>query len=199
MNTPSPQSENIWQRYWKALGGWQTLKDDHYLKVAFCLAVASVTLWIEPEWWDGVINVMAILIGFSVSTFSVALTLADRISDRLLRRSKFDNSSPLLTLIAGYVFYLLVGFLSLGASVMAKAWYKPHWLKNVDHDYDFLFQCLWVSARLYWFLCGVLFWYSLTSGVRCLMSVFRLSSIVQRLEDAANDAKTKAGAQHQKC
>lgn len=191
MNTPGPQTDNLWLKYWRALGGWEKLRSDEYLYAAILLDFVSFPLWTQPGWWDATINVMAILIGFSVSTFSVALTLADRLEKRLITRDSYTNSSPLLTLISGYVFYLLVGFVALGLSVIAKAWYMPDLMKPPETmptpEYEFAMFVFRVLSRGLWFCCGFLFWYSLTCGVRCLMSVFRLSTVVQRVSDAERE------------
>lgn len=187
MSTPSPQISTLWSKYWDALGGWESIRSDRYLHIAFALDAVSFPLWIQPGWWDATVNVLAILIGFSVSTFSVALTLADRLEKRLVKRDSYSDASPLLTLISGYVFYLLIGFAALGLSIIAKAWHLPDLMQPSETgpkmDYEFLMFSLKVVARVFWLFCGLLFWYSLTSGVRCLMSVFRLSNIVQLIAD----------------
>lgn len=184
MSAAPNNQKSIWIRYWMAFGGAQRLFKDPYFGAAICLTIASFPLWITPGWWNSTINVMAILIGFSVSTFAVALSLTDSFRERLTKRDSYDDSSPLLTLIAGYIHYLTVGFCSVGASLISMAWYHPEWVGDIDYGYEFFPTGLWLLSRGFWILSGLLFCYSLTSALQCTMSLFRLADITQKVADA---------------
>jgi len=187
MSASSNPKESIWRRFWIALGGWSTLLNDVYLYAALALTIVSLPLWLQPLWWDTTINVLAILIGFSVSGFAVALSVVDRLGGRELKRSRYDNTSPLLKLIAGYVHYLIVGITALGFSVLCKAWYFPNWVEvaRTKAEWEFFLTVMAISAIILWVFGGFLFCYSLTSAVRNVMSIFRLIHLVQRVHDHA--------------
>jgi hypothetical protein len=177
------QPPSIWVEYWNALGGWDVLKTEVYFLWAVVLTVFTAPFWLIPGWWDTTTDVLAILVGFSVSIFAVALTLAERMGNRMFKRDSYDGQSPLLVFLAGYIFYILLGFVALAGGVISEAWYQPQILDITAVNYEFFSSMLLIVAKLFWCLCGLLFWYCLTLGVRTLMSVFRLAGVLQLVEE----------------
>jgi|GEM_PF-4131036 len=173
----------IWIEYWNALGGWDVLKSEVYFLWAVGLTFFTAPFWLIPGWWDTTTDVLAILVGFSVSIFAVALTLAERMGNRMFKRDSYDDRSPLLVFLAGYIFYILLGFAALAGGVISEAWYQPQILDETAVNYEFFSTMLLIIGKVFWCLCGLLFWYSLTLGVRTLMSVFRLAGVLQLVEE----------------
>lgn len=188
--TEQVQKKSLWQRYWESLGGWQTLLNDHYFFIGIGLTVLLIPLWLQPLWWDTVITIVSILIGFSVGGFSVVLAISsERLQDRLLRRSEYDNRSPFLMFNAAFAHYLLTGFLALGAALLCKAWYQPQWLPQPESDLQNMRAFLGVFARMLWLLSGFLFCYCLSSGVGAVFFIYRIAEILQKVADHSEKKK----------
>lgn len=188
MSHRPPYSEWIWTRFWRVLG-WDSILKDESLWAALALTAVSFPLWLRPLWWDATISVLSILIGFSVSGFGVALTLISTQSSRILKKGPDGKPSPLVVYVAGFVHYFLVGFAALAVSVLCKAWYFPEVVDEKWGEDCFLCSMLTICCRLGWLFTGFLFWYSITLVVRCVMSIFRTSQILERIHEHENEQK----------
>lgn len=177
-------NKSLWQKYWESLGGWVTLLQDKYFYIALILTALLLPLWWHPFWWDTILSVISILVGFSISGFAVILSISDaRFKARLLVRSSYDRRSPFLMANAAFTHYITSGFLALLAALICKAWYQPTWLPSPEadlQDFNILFTVL---SKFLWTFSGFLFCYCLSSGVGAIFYIYHIAEITQTVSD----------------
>ena len=191
MTTYRPPKKPLIERFFESLGGWNTLYKDKFLWAAVVLTVLLTPLWIHPQWWDMVIGVMSLLVGFSIGGLAVILSLlGDQMKRRIMKRSKFDGRSPFLMLNAAFTHYIITCFTALAAALLSKAWYQPQWIpSDSEGTHDFIMVLTGLS-KIVWLVSGFLFCYSLTSGAGAMLYIYRLAETSQTVADFEN---AKAG------
>lgn len=180
----SSSRNNIWKRYWHALGGLSTLLKDIHLYIAVGLTVLTLPIWLVPLWWDLVISVLSTVIGFSIGGFSVVLALSnERMKGRLLKRNKFTGRSPFLMFNSAFTHYILLGFLALMLALLCKAYYRPELLSQMEPWAKDFWEYIGYFARIGWVIAGFFFCYCLSSCVGAVFYIYRLAEIIQIMDD----------------
>ncbi len=171
----------IFRVYWGAYGGLRAMVRSPYLHMAAILLLLTFNTWTNPLWWDTCLSVLPNLLGFTLGGFAIFIGFGDERFRGLLADPDSDapkKSSIYVGLCATFVHFILVQFVALIISLLAKAWwfYAP-WMEPVRFALPYA-NGLAGATGFFAFL------YALTSVVAATMHVLRIATMYEAYRKA---------------
>lgn len=178
----------IFGTYWRAYGGARALIRSPYLHASLVLLAITCHTWVSRGWWDGVINVMPNVLGFTLGGFAIFIGFGDENFRRLVATLSKDDGAPsaYVELCSTFVHFVVLQALAILFAVVAKSldFYVP-W------NY-FIRRALNVGEIIVGAIGYGLFIYALISVVAVCMHLFRVAEMYAEWHKA-RDANTRAG------
>jgi hypothetical protein len=163
----------IFQRYWRAYGGWSAFRKSPYLHLALLLLMATFSTWSKQDWWDQVISVLPNLLGFTLGGFAVFLGFGDEKFRALLAapdEDEPDDPSLYVGLCSTFVHFILIQISALICAFLAKSWWFVFaWPESIN----FILPVLNLVGGAIGY---GLFLYAVTSVLAATMHLFRIAT-----------------------
>lgn len=168
-------SNNIFQRYWVAYGGFSALIKSRYLWFSFFLTCLLYPHWSNLLWWEDVIAIMPNLLGFSLGGFAMWLAIGDDDFRKIICKTDENSSiSPYMEINATFVHFIFLQIVSIFLALIAKVYSfslpGTHWILVYFGEY-YKYFCL--SG---YFFSYLIFIYALTSSLATTLALLRVSS-----------------------
>jgi hypothetical protein len=162
-------------------------RDTFEFFLAAVFTVLTFGLWTQPMWWEGIVDVSSILIGFSISGFAIVCSVGGETFRALLGPANpNDAESPAVIMAAEFTFFVLLQFGALILAILCKSFYRPDWFDAVGPT---LQTWLTYGSKALWGLSFFIFWWSITLGIGSALYLFRLN--VQQNDAARLDLEFK--------
>ena len=179
------------QQYWKAYGGWRAAIGSPYLLVSVVLAVFMAPLWLRPNWWDIVLDVMPNVLGFSLGGFAIFLAFGDDGFRRLIAGQHHTDGdgeqSPYLDFSAAFLHFIVVQVIAVLFSLFAKSFY---FVELGQHSK--LLVLNEIVKPIWWFVGFGLFCYAICSALAAAMAIFTLTRSFDDYLSTSDADDTKA-------
>ncbi len=125
---------DVFHGYWRAYGGFATLKGSPYLHVALLLLLPTVSIWADASffqtdkehigWWDQSISVLPNLLGFTLGGFAMFVGFGDEKFRQLLAEPGPDSSvNDYVQACAIFVHFILIQASALAFAIVSKGLY----------------------------------------------------------------------------
>lgn len=67
----------MFRRYWRAYGGCAAIGGSPYFHISILITALVSDIWMQPQWWDGVLSIVPNLTGFTLGGFAIIVTFGD--------------------------------------------------------------------------------------------------------------------------
>jgi hypothetical protein len=168
----------IYERYWRAYGGFAALIRSPYLHAALVTTLICFKVWLSPGWWTMATSILPDVTG---SAFIIALALFTSVGDVEFKKFLMDPdeddeeaTTAYIKLCATFVHFIFVQTVALLFAVIVKAMYFP-WV-NAPEFFKAVLPWLNGTAG---FIGFSLFVYSMMGVLAVTMNIFRIASIHQ--------------------
>lgn len=165
---------SLFRTYWISYGGWSAALGSPYLWISILLTALLSPLWLRPDWWSTVLNVMPNVLGFSIGGFAIFLAFGDEGFRHMIGGREVDDGddepTPYLQFSATFLHFIVVQVLAILVSLCAKSFYLIELSNNSN------FRGLNEVIRPIWWCFGLgLFCYAILSAFATGMAIFRLT------------------------
>jgi hypothetical protein len=153
------------------------IRNQVQFRIGLIVTVLCCPLWWQPGWWDVVLSVLSILIGFSMSGFCMVCAFGnERFRQVMAPQTPEDTEPPYLKMTAAFTWFVVLQFLSLTAALLCRAWYLPNfYTKLCSSGWDWVDPILTFSSKCLWMVAFFLFSWSLAVGLCSALYLFRLT------------------------
>lgn len=180
----------IFRVYWGAYGGLGALLRSPYLHLAVLLLAVTFNTWTNPCWWDISLSVLPNLLGFTLGGFAIFIGFGDEAFRGMLADPDLDapdKPSIYVGLCSTFVHFILVQFLALALSLIAKSWwFYAAWMDAMRPALVYLNG---IGGAVGYFV----FLYAVTSVVAATMHVLRIATMYEAKRKADADRQAAVG------
>lgn len=177
---------DIFRRYWRAYGGAKAVLKSFYAHLALILTGLTFPLWSKTGWWEIPISVMPNLLGFSLAGYAIMLSFGNEGFQRLLSKSRLDETNAFVEMSASFTHFLLIQFVALLSAILAKSLYSAMPTTPPSSD-------LGVVQGIVGGIGMFIFVYSLTCGIAATMRIFRLTEVFGAIATRLSSGNTTSG------
>lgn len=143
-------------------------------RVALWFTLLVFPLWWFPNWWESVLNVLSLLIGFSISGLGMVCSFGDARFRKLIGpKDAQDERPPYLMMTSEFTFFVLLQFASLTLALVCKAFYQPQWFDR----YVTFYSILTYLGKALWGFAFFFFSWSLSTGIGAALYLYRLTKM----------------------
>ena len=116
-----------WKTYWHAYGGWKALAKSPYLHFSLLISFACFPVWNTAHdtwaWYDISLSVIPNVLGFSLGGYAILLAFGNENFLKLIAGNEEDDDvSPYMQANACFIHFIVMQFVSLVFSVIARIW-----------------------------------------------------------------------------
>lgn len=98
----------LWSSYWRMYGGGRALLASPYFHISLLITALCFGFWRSSGWWDVVISIVPMFLGFSLAGLAVFFSMSDeRFKKVVAYRDGDDPSSPFLDVVVAFVNFVV--------------------------------------------------------------------------------------------
>lgn len=187
---------NIFKMYWAAYGGFSSLIISPYFHLAILITWLLHPYWISGQWWNTSISVLPNIVGFALGGYAILVGFGDDKFMKVISRKSAKTKvsySPFLEVSAAFAHFIIVQLLALFFAIIAVAISNHGAIKLSEQGigpiiYGWDFSCILSKAPALFNAMGFfLFIYALLAAVAATLSIFRVTSWFDRINNMPNN------------
>jgi hypothetical protein len=167
---------------WKNFGGWKEVLSSPYFLCSLLITGLGYNVWLYDTWWDLPLSILPNVLGFSLAGYAILLAVSNQSFQKLLVESKDEESGTAAfhSVHAEFVHFAFIQALALLLGVIARLIdFDPTWLLNLDSQ-NCITNSLAIANKVFSGIGFLLFAYSLTLAVSCVISVYVVIDLAQK-------------------
>ncbi|MBU3591376.1 hypothetical protein ICN11_05015 [Polynucleobacter sp. 78F-HAINBA] len=187
---------NIFKMYWAAYGGFSSLIISPYFHLAILIAWLLQPYWISGQWWNTSISILPNIVGFALGGYAILVGFGDdkfmKVISRKSEKTKVSYS-PFLEVSAAFAHFIIVQLLALFFAIIAIGISVDGVIKlgeksvgPIIFGWDFSY-ILTKTPALFNATGFFLFIYALLAAVAATLSIFRVTSWFDRINNMSNN------------
>ncbi|AXQ98003.1 hypothetical protein [Pseudoalteromonas piscicida] len=163
------EAENILIRYWTNYGGIKSLLKSAYFWSALVLCILLWPSWTQHGWWNGVLEYVPNLLGFSLGGFALWMAIGDdRFRTLLAEKDEDEEVTIFCDVNTVFVHFIVLQVIAIVLALLNKA-YAGFYL------YHLIPWCKEVVYAI-WFISYFFFTYSITATLAAVFSLYRVTN-----------------------
>jgi hypothetical protein len=169
------------KEYWTIYGGFGALFTSIYFWLAFSITVISTSYPTDSDWFKLAISVLPIYFGFSVTAYGLILSVGGSdIIETLSTKDTDQEYSDYQTFSSTFFHYLTIQFIAVVLSISASISSNYSFLLSINHikEIDFFIFINKIGYFIISYLGFFMFWYGVFLGMSVLISIFRISMLI---------------------
>lgn len=165
--------KNIFLRYWRVYGGFNSLFKSIYFWGAISLTALLYPHWSSQEWWNDALSIMPNLLGFSLGGYAMFLAISDKGFIKLIAEKDEDDDGVTiyLEMNSTFIHFILLQICSIITAIIRKTYNFP--LSEQSLIFQYIGDFWWSLAFLMNLLAYFFFIYALVSAIAATFALFR--------------------------
>ena len=165
-------ADNILVRYWANFGGVKALFKSAYFWSALVLCILLWPSWTQFGWWNGVLEYVPNLLGFSLGGFALWMAIGDGKFIKFLAEEISPNdTTPFCDINTTFVHFLVLQVLAIIVAL-------------VNKTYAFYFIDTFIPLNIWlvwawWFFSYLIFSYSITATLEAILGIYRVTNMYE--------------------
>lgn len=171
------------KEYWRIYGGLKAVLGSLYFIISIIISSLSFHIWLNPYWWEIVLNIIPNLIGFSLGGFAIFLAFSSsdfirKIAGQTKEDMKNHKESPFIIASNTFVHFIISQSISLLIALIAMAFYYPPpkfvicILSEFTKNYN---EWLIYIRNIFWFVGYTIFIYAVIVTLAATLNLFKVS------------------------
>lgn len=184
-------------RYWRSYGGLRAVLASPFFHVSVLILAVCGPLWWSGPWWTSALSIVPSLLGFSIASFTILLSVGDEKFRRLLgvvRPGKTE--STLVRSASAFFHFILLQAIVLVVALVASSRPLGSLLAASGYSFSELPGPIAVLAlmmgKTFRAVGMLLLIYTLMSAVAAMLNVFRITQLFSDFASQQNRRDTGA-------
>lgn len=174
--------QRAFQLYWRSYGGLKAVLASPFFHLSLILVLICYPLWWAGNWWEKVFAIVPSLLGFSIASFTIFLSIGDERFRRLLGVVRPGKEySSLVSSASAFFHFILLQSIALILALIASAQPMAAILEVVREANRYVpavpLFLLIVCAKVFRAAGALFLIYALLSAVAAMLNVFRITHI----------------------
>jgi hypothetical protein len=182
--------------YFSAYGGKKALLLSPYLHFSILLCALSFPFWTFEDWEALVFSIIPAMLGFTIATFAIVISLGtSKILRVLLEKDDDEKHSVIIQVAATFAHFSLVQICMLLLAFLSKSGLPTLILQHFVPTEVFsskanLREIVYLSLKAFGFF---FFLYAITLSIAAVLGLFRITNWMAMIMPHINDGECKCG------